>query len=376
MKWKLRRLSSVMAVLAAWDELSSGVRRYRYLPRNFAGPCARDQAETQSTQAQALREMTADATAQSITLVDIGANLLDPMFQGVYRDKARHSPDFSAVLCRAQEAGVTRIIVTAGSLQESHDALELCRKSVNEAGWPSLCCTVGVHPTRCSEFETDPEAHFRALLDVARTAAPFCCAVGECGLDYDRLEFCGRDVQLKFFEQQLLELAIPLQKPLFLHCRSSEAAEDLVRILQKHKHALPKRPGVVHSFDGSLEEARRFMSMGFFIGINGCSLKTQENLAVVQDLPQNRILLETDAPWCGIKPSHAGYGYIRSSWEEVKKPERWEEGKCVKDRCEPCQMRQVLEVVAGCRGVSPEELAKAVLENTDQFMSSIVESVE
>lgn len=319
-----------MAVLAAWDELSSGVRRYRYLPRNFAGPCARDQAETQSTQAQALREMTADATAQSITLVDIGANLLDPMFQGVYRDKARHSPDFSAVLCRAQEAGVTRIIVTAGSLQESHDALELCRKSVNEAGWPSLCCTVGVHPTRCSEFETDPEAHFRALLDVARTAAPFCCAVGECGLDYDRLEFCGRDVQLKFFEQQLLELAIPLQKPLFLHCRSSEAAEDLVRILQKHKHALPKRPGVVHSFDGSLEE----------------------------DLPQNRILLETDAPWCGIKPSHAGYGYIRSSWEEVKKPERWEEGKCVKDRCEPCQMRQVLEVVAGCRGVSPEELAK------------------
>ena len=52
---------------------------------------------------------------------------------------------------------------------------------------------------------------------------------------------------------------------------------------------------------------------------------------MVKALPEDRILLETDAPWCGIKASHAGHGFIQTTWEEVKKPEKWEEGKCIKD---------------------------------------------
>ena len=377
MKGRLRKLSSIMAALAACDELLCGLKcytRYTGLPRAGAGP-SRDQvgsvrhAHVQGGMEKDSKD-TKDTSAAPFSLVDIGANLLDPMFQGIYRDKARHPADFSAVLSRARQAGVTRIMVTAGSLQESREALELCQKS--EAAWPSLCCTVGVHPTRCSEFDEtgSPEAHLRALVEAAKAAGPFCSAIGECGLDYDRLHFCPRDVQLRYFERQLVELAIPLQKPLFLHCRTSEAASDLAVLLEKYRESLPAQPGVVHSFDGSLEEAEKFISLGFFIGINGCSLKTQENLAVVKSLPEKSILLETDAPWCGIKASHAGYHYVQSTWDEVKKPERWEEGKCVKDRCEPCQMRQVLEVVAGCRGISPDALAKAVLQNTEVFMSS------
>merc|ERR1712183_404031 len=104
-------------------------------------------------------------------------------------------------------------------------------------------------------------------------------------------------------------------------------------MLKKHQALLPSPPGVVHSYDGTLSDAHKFIDLGFYIGINGCSMRTAENLRVVQRLPAERILLETDAPWCGIRASHEGYGFVSSSWEEVKKPERWQEGKCVKGRC-------------------------------------------
>eukprot|EP00931_Biecheleriopsis_adriatica_P100729 TRINITY_DN75982_c0_g1_i1.p1 TRINITY_DN75982_c0_g1~~TRINITY_DN75982_c0_g1_i1.p1 ORF type:complete len:407 (+),score=86.53 TRINITY_DN75982_c0_g1_i1:179-1222(+) len=306
-------------------------------------------------------------------LVDIGANMLDPMFQGEYREKPRHPPDLPAVLSRALDAGVAKVMVTAGSLQESREAAELCRRARGPegSGWPELYCTVGVHPTRCSEFEefaTGPEAYLKELVDAAHAAGEFCVAAGECGLDYDRLQFCPREVQLKYFEWQLTGIVAPLGLPLFLHCRTGEAATDLLALLSKHRASLPSSPGVVHSFDGSLEDAQGFIDMGFYIGINGCSLKTQDNLDVVKQLPEERILLETDAPWCGIKASHAGHGFVKSTWDEVKKPEKWEEGRCVKDRCEPCQLRQVLEVVAGCRGTDPE-VSAGVVHRTNQAVS-------
>lgn len=307
-------------------------------------------------------------------LMDIGANLIDPMFQGEYREKQRHPSDLSAVLVRAQCAGVGQIMVTAGNLEESREALKLCQEA--REGWPELFFTVGVHPTRCGEFEANgalsADAYMAELLATARLGQKImgsgqhglCMAVGECGLDYDRLMFCPRDLQLKYFEMQLISLAGPLGLPLFLHCRTSEAAQDLVQLLNKHRNLLPTPPGVVHSFDGSVEDASRFIELGFYIGINGCSLKTAENLDVVRQLPLDSLLLETDAPWCGIKASHAGHAHVRSTWEEVKKPEKWEEGKCVKDRCEPCHLKQVLEVVAGCRSESPEAIASSVWENS------------
>jgi len=145
---------------------------------------------------------------------------------------------------------------------------------------------------------------------------------------------------------------------------AGDAEADLLELLRKHRALLPSPPGAVHSFDGSLEDALRFIELGFYIGINGCSLRTADNLEVVRQLPADKILLETDAPWCGIKASHAGHSFIKSTWDDVKKPERWKQGKCVKYRCEPCHLRQVLEVVAGCRGKDPASLAAQVLENT------------
>jgi TatD DNase family protein len=118
-------------------------------------------------------------------------------------------------------------------------------------------------------------------------------AFGEIGLDYDRLFLTGKDQQLKYFEAQL-DVAVELQLPLFLHSRA--AADDFERLLRPRLEKLPKR-GLVHSFTGTLEEMRSLVDLGLDIGVNGCSLKTEENLAVVKEIPLDRIQIETDGPW-------------------------------------------------------------------------------
>lgn len=99
--------------------------------------------------------------------------------------------------------------------------------------------------------------------------------------------------------------------------------------------------GVVHSFDGTIEQAKRFIDLGYYIGLNGCSLKTQENLETVKNLPQDRILLETDCPWCEIRPSHAGFKFISNENKDMPavKKEKWNAEAMVKSRNEPCNIR-------------------------------------
>ena len=95
--------------------------------------------------------------------------------------------------------------------------------------------------------------------------------------------------------------------PLFLHMRA--ACENFVEILQPRLNDFPKR-GLVHSFTGSKEELRQILEMGFDVGVNGCSLKTEENLEVTRSIPLDRLQIETDAPWVSTSPLTAGI-YIR-----------------------------------------------------------------
>lgn len=118
--------------------------------------------------------------------------------------------------------------------------------------------------------------------------------------------------------------------------------------------------GVVHSYTGTLADARELIELGLHIGVNGCSLKTEENLEVVRNLPLESILLETDAPWCGIKSTHASSSLAdlqSDSWAIAKKPERKAAGECVKDRCEPCHIVQVARVVAALHDVPLDVVA-------------------
>ena len=118
-------------------------------------------------------------------------------------------------------------------------------------------------------------------------------AFGEIGLDYDRLFLTPKDQQLKYFEAQL-DIAVEVQLPLFLHSRA--ASEDFERLLVPRLKKLPKG-GLVHSFTGTMQEMQHIVDLGLNIGVNGCSLKTEENLEVVKAMPLDRIQIETDGPW-------------------------------------------------------------------------------
>ena len=185
-------------------------------------------------------------------------------------------------------------------------------------------------------------------------------AIGELGLDFDRLEFCSADIQKSTFIKQL-SIVKYSQKPMFLHCRN--AAKDLISILKEYRELWSE--GVVHSFDGTLEEAQEFISMGLHIGINGCSLKTESNLDVVSKLSPSKIMIESDAPWCGIKRTHASYKLLDQEFDvpSVKK-EKFVVGSRVKDRNEPGSCLQVLNVLSKLMHRPMEELSEIFYENS------------
>jgi TatD DNase family protein len=285
------------------------------------------------------------------------------------------------------------------------------------ASAPALFTTVGVHPTRCDAFEDsgDPEGYFERLVDFAtrrkRGAEPRASeptssagafafgrvvAVGECGLDYDRTQFCAKETQLKWFARHF-DIAERTGLPMFLHSRA--AHEDFFRLLKAARgegatetetEISPTKkkkppPCVVHSFDGTAAEAADLLSLpGVYIGINGCSLRSEASLEVVRTIPLGRLMLETDAPWCSIKNTHPGKPFVVTEWatKDKKKAFRNLEEACasgdeasrlaeearmrdvtVKDRSEPCHIAQVAEVLAAARGEDPRVVAEACRAN-------------
>lgn len=244
-------------------------------------------------------------------------------------------------------------------------------------------------------------SELKDLISSTRESHSGLVAFGEFGLDYDRLHYCSKVLQIHSFTAQL-EVAASLQPqlPLFLHSRA--AHEDVVSLLKKTfgpKLERLEKGGVVHSFTGTMEEARELMDLGLYIGINGCSLKTEENCEVVRAIDLDRIMLETDGPWCEIRPSHEGYKYLLDEpkadgtdaatdgpqqtpkaapkskknqpkaaavperWKAVKK-EKWVEGAMVKGRNEPCMIERVAKVVARIKGISVEEVCEAAWRNS------------
>ncbi|KAI8057864.1 putative deoxyribonuclease TATDN1 [Syncephalis plumigaleata] len=267
-------------------------------------------------------------------LFDIAVNLVDPMFRGIYRGKHVHLDDLKQVIKRAKDIGVHHMMITGGSLTESKEALVMAREE------DGLYATVGCHPTRSHEFVDYPQGDDAYLADLLQLAQQGqlegkILAIGECGLDYDRLHFSSKEHQLKYFEWQF-DLAEKTQLPMFLHMRA--AATDFIELIKRHRHRFTE--GVVHSFTGTIEEMQACIEQRLYIGLNGCSLKTEDNLKVVAAIPEDRIMLETDAPWCDIRSTHAGHHYLTGlEWPEAKKKERFEMGALVKSRNEPMAMR-------------------------------------
>ena len=304
-----------------------------------------------------------------LRLCDIGANILDEMFYGEYNNKQQHESDVNHVIERAQSLGVCSMIFTGHSVKISADTLSLCMTSPFNTG---LFCTAGIHPCSSQVFEQDGVdktiENLRKVVDDGIQSGKL-VAFGECGLDYDRLNYCNAETQRLGFEKQL-ELATNYDLPLFLHNRNT--GTDFVDMMTKYQSRL-RGGGVVHSFTGDAAEMKALTDMGLYIGFNGCSLRTEEGLANAALVPAHLLLLETDAPWCGIKASHPSFKYVDTTFP-TKKKEKYEEGVLVKDRNEPCTMVQVLEVVAKIRNCDPIELAEQVYRNSETLFPLIKRS--
>ena len=296
---------------------------------------------------------------------DVGINLTDGVYHGVYHGKKAHDEDIKHVLLRAVDVGCVKMMVTGSDLQESRKAVRLAEE------YPGLCyATVGVHPCSAKGFEKDPGGPQKLLQDLEILAIDakergLATAFGEIGLDYDRLSLTAKEPQLKYFEAQL-DLAVKVQLPLFLHSRAAGA--DFERLLKAKLPDLPKR-GLVHSFTGTMEEMQSLVSLGLDIGVNGCSLKTDENLEVVKAIPLDRLQIETDGPWCEMRASHASATYKDDAPPLPKgvKKEKWERDCMVKGRNEPVAITHVAWVVAKVKGLSVEDVCEAAWKNSIQM---------
>ena len=297
--------------------------------------------------------------------IDIAANLTDEMFQGIYHDKKRHDSDLHLVIERAKNSGCNQMIILAGSLEDAKECMRIC--SDFDPSHRALFTTIGVHPTRCDTLLTEPNLAkiFHEFID---TYGDRVAAFGELGLDYDRLHFCSKEIQIRGFESQLQAIDIlkqhNIQRPLLLHLRN--AFDDFVLIMEKYKHVWENCGGVVHSFTGTQHEMKVLTDMGLYIGLNGCSLRSDESLSdVVPFIPDEKILLETDAPYCDVRPTHPGYKYLSpDTIPKNFKPEKFQPGSMVKGRNEPACISQIAAIVAKARKTDRDFLINKVHENT------------
>ncbi len=263
-------------------------------------------------------------------LIDIGANLAHDNFD----------TDLEPVLVRAREAGVAAMIVTGSTLDDSDEAVALARRHPDR-----LRATAGVHPHHATTLRDADAPRLEALL-----ADPLVVAAGECGLDYYR-NFSPQPEQRRAFEMQL-RLAERHGRPLFLHQRDAHA--DFLALLRAHPGAATR--AVLHCFTGGPAELEDCIALGLSIGIAGwiCDERRSQALrAAAPFIPDERLMLETDAP------------YLLPRTIRPRPSQR---------RNEPAYLPYVLEETARCRGQAPESLAALTTLNACRFFGLTLSS--
>ena len=272
-------------------------------------------------------------------------------------DYPEYAEDFEAVLQRASDAGVSRILTIGTSIASSRRAIELAENH------SSVFAVIGVHPT-VEEAEEDVITPLREL-----AKSPRVVAIGETGLDYHRLpsseaakekhvQVFGRTLQSEteaeleaglhdgaykakqasLFEQQL-DLAVELGLNVVIHQR--DAWSDTMDMMRPYAGKLR---GVFHCFGGGLEEANEVLACGHLVSFTG--IATFKNGAAVRDvaaqLPLDSFMVETDCPYLAPVP-HRG------------------------QRCEPAHTRLVAESIATARRQSLDEIARATTATAESF---------
>ena len=262
-------------------------------------------------------------------LIDIGVNLSNNRFKD----------DLDDVIARAYEASVTKMVLTGTSESESLEVIEICKK-YNQLYPDMLSATVGIHPHYADEFNSNCLQQLDSL-----AKQPEVVAIGETGLDFNR-NFSTPSNQITAFEAQL-ELASKLEMPLFMHER--DAANKQLEIVKAYRDDFSK--GVVHCFTGDRKTLFSYLDLDLHIGITGwvCDPKRGLELQkIVSNIPLNRLMIETDAPYLlpkNINPAPKN------------------------KRNEPAFLTEVLRGIAEVRDESMEDLAKATTETAKKFFT-------
>jgi len=257
-------------------------------------------------------------------------------------------PDYDAdrigLFARIREYEVGAITIGT-DLESSKRAVEIANQNeniwacigihpVHDEGTPSLVVREGPSEARGDEL-FDTEEFSKLVLN------PKVVAIGECGLDFFRVEPAKleeeKERQKKLFEQQI-EFALKYDKPLMLHCRN--AYDDVLEILENYKQE--KLRGDVHFFAGNIEQAKKFIELGFTLSFTGVITFTKDYDEVMKSLPIESIMSETDAPFVAPVP-HRG------------------------KRNEPSFVIEVVKKLAEIRGENEEVLREQILQNATKM---------
>lgn len=253
-----------------------------------------------------------------------------------YDDEA-FNEDRNEIIQSLQENGIETVVNIGASIASSKRTIELTKQYEHVYG------VIGVHPSESAELT---EELFQWLQEQAKL--PKIVAIGEIGLDYywDTPE---REIQKLWFRRQLT-LAIDLEMPVVIHSR--DAAEDTLRMMKEAKqyaseHGKPFT-GVIHCFSYGIELAREYEKMGFYLGIGGViTFKNSKKLKeVVENVPMDSIVLETDCPYLSPEPNR---------------------GK----RNSSLNLPFIVNKIAEIKGISPEEVIAITNQNAKNLYQRI-----
>jgi TatD DNase family protein len=238
-------------------------------------------------------------------------------------DFNKFDEDRHAVIQRALDAGITRILIPGLDYESSLAGIKLAESH------PNIFGAVGFHPTDLDKWDETSIENLRKLILSYPNPSPVgrgtqgegkIVAIGEIGLDYYWVKEADKQAQQRDILKQQLQLAQEVNKPVIIHMREEndawfgQASIDLLVILSEwyqeltaQNHPLKEKPGVLHSFNGNLETAQKAIQLNFYIGVTGpvTYKNAEEKRRIIRQLPLERLLIETDAPFLTPVP-HRG----------------------------------------------------------------------
>ncbi len=217
--------------------------------------------------------------------------------------------DRDEIIQKSLKSGIG--MINAGvDKKSSQKAVELAQKYKE-----GIYAAIGVHPHNVLTESFEDYEFFKRLAE-----NPKAVAIGECGLDYFRLQSANREAQIKKQKEVFIkhiELAREINKPLMIHCR--DAFDDLIDTLDAKYKLLNTVPGVIHFFTGAFDDAEKLLEMGFYFTFGGLITYNRDFDEIIKYIPLERILLETDAPYVAPEPYRGKRNEPNYIIETVKK---------------------------------------------------------